>query len=70
MKMLKRQSVICEGQFNGADIEPGTFHTFIIQNNAGPDKDGVPGGTEEMPDLDDESKDQATALDPENVTCY
>ena len=26
MKRLERQFVICEGQFNGGEIEPGTFH--------------------------------------------
>jgi len=69
VKTLERQCVICEGQFNGADIEPGTFHTFIIQNNAGPDKDGVPGGNEEVPDFDDENNGQETLLGP-YVACY
>ena len=67
--MLEKQCVICKGQFNGGDIEPGTFHTFISQNNSGPDKDGVPGGDEVMPDLDDENNGQETLLGP-YVACY
>lgn len=31
MKRLERQSVICEGQFNGGEIEPGTFHGGDIE---------------------------------------
>ncbi|MBN2456390.1 MAG: hypothetical protein JXB29_07655 [Sedimentisphaerales bacterium] len=31
MKRLKGQSVICEGRFNGGEIEPGTFHGGEIE---------------------------------------
>ena len=32
MKRIERQSVICEGQFNGGEIEPGTFHVQDSSN--------------------------------------
>jgi len=38
MQRIERQSVICEGQFFGGEIEPGTFHVQNSSNSTPPQK--------------------------------
>jgi hypothetical protein len=90
VKRLEGQSVICEGRFNGGDIEPGTFHggeiepgtfhggeiepgTFhahTIQKDSNSEERNVSSNNGEMPDLEDENKEQETRLGPVGVACY
>ena len=60
-------NLICEGQFNGGEIEPGTFHVHNTQsNNSG--LVNVASNDDDMPDYDGKDNDQASDLDPENVS--
>lgn len=60
-------NIICEGQFNGGELEPGTFHVHKIQShNSG--LVNVASNDDNMPDYDGEDNDQAPHFDPENIS--
>ena len=61
---------VFQGQFNGAEIEPGTFHIRDTQNSNASAEKNVSSNNGEMPDLEDENKEPDTVLGPEDVTCY
>ena len=64
MKELEKQIVICEGQFNGGEIEPGVFH---IQDDKDSDKEDVLGSSGEKAGSED--KERAADSCSEKSSC-
>lgn len=69
MKKLERQSVVCEGQFNGGEIEPGTFHVHNSQKKSDSEKRNASNDSNSMPDSDGENAEQDVRPVPDNI-CY
>jgi len=61
---------VCQGQFNGGEIEPGTFHTRNIQSDSDSAEQNGSSDHESMPDLEDENKEPDTRPGPVDVACY
>ena len=58
---------VCYGQFNGGEIEPGTFHIRDTQNSNASAEKSISSNNGEMPDLEDENKEPDVNPGPEDV---
>lgn len=69
MKRLERQSVICEGQFNGGEIEPGVFHLQNIHYSDCSQKENSSSGNKDKSDTEDKGKEQAKDSCSDDSSC-
>jgi len=60
--------LVCQGQFSGGEIEPGTFHTCDVQNCLPSEEKTRSMDSQEIPYLDDEYRQGIACLGVQDDT--